>query len=1325
MLSSSTTDNKVVYKATLEQGEESSLRPLRSVSTITLNDGPSTSTQHEAPTKPTAVVDGSSDSGEETTVVAPGSGGNKEACLWQKKREQEKEEEWDEDMQAVASSPDGRYLKFNIEIGRGSFKTVYRGLDTETTVEVAWCELQTHCLSKSERQRFSEEVEMLKGLQHPNIVRFYDSWKSALKGPKCTVLVTELMTSGTLKTYLRRFRQMKLKLLQRWSFQILKGLHFLHSRCPPILHRDLKCDNVFITGPSASVKIGDLGLATLKKASFAKSVIGTPEFMAPEMYEEKYDEAVDVYAFGMCILEMATSEYPYAECRNAAQIYRKVSNGVKPESFFKVKVPELKEIIEGCICTDSNERFTVQELLDHHFFQEQLGVHVDLAEDDDGTKLALKLWLRMDDNKKLHGKYKDNDAIEFLFELSKDVPEEVAQEMVVLGFICEADFKLVAKAIRHRVTVVKRQREKQRCMVEESLTRRSEAVKQEQAEPNSVNEGAEPKVPDVPTLTASKLTNQESPDSTCTQAPPTGSMMSLSKETQVDSGISSIIRKEGETKHTSHSSAISDGHMDSSDITQHVEAKVPSVTEPAKLSSSTQEIPHHQALSHPTTLVAETPPLPVLCFPSSIAVSHNAERPLSESVSGFISPVDSYASDVTSSLSDSYDGQSDRGKKEETKRPPTKQFRRRAKARLRITGLSDVGDRVVECQLQTHNSKMVTFKFDLDGDNPEDIASVMVHRDFILPTEQESFIFRICDIIKRVECMMHPQQPTTAANAERLLHLSASEEPQSLSRTFSSSSLPDYADVDSPSPKSGDFYIDYIDPEATPTVRSLRSQSFHTSTGSAHFLSDSGLPVSQLPPPVQYLLPSPPLSPYTSAQSAHGLPQALSNTSLHTTSSSSPPPHWPSPDEPLFSLANVLSLAMCVAHSFMPSTATSNQGFHAHQQGSPALPVPQGPLSPPASPLLTPKLRPQSHSFSSAPVMSVSSSSASLTNAQAKFHQGVLPCTMDTTQPMLLKKGSALPPHAWTSSTSLPSTPSSDGDLCDSLSSSSITCPSSSVPPNSTVSSLVSQPAMSPKVSPLSETKTVSTVGRFQITPTKEILAICRPNPRPHRQATPLAHSLPPSLESQIKSSTEEQISINTVSHLTGNFLGHHDNLRGCLGGREEERRRSVGLRRVSVWEGPAGSSFSQALSHSVLISSDDSDSDHEDLWEELQELRERHLSEVQNMQTIQKREIEELYGRMGKVPPPGIVSPAAMLNQRRRRLSKTGNHPPFRKTSLQRLDIVPPTGIRTSINNSSSGSLERSGKGVTFAPEHSHMRADGSMPESFCSTPLSSNQHT
>ena len=74
--------------------------------------------------------------------------------------------------------------------------------------------------------------------------------------------------------YLKRFKGVKEKILKSWCRQILKGLLFLHTRTPPIIHRDLKCDNIFINGTTGLVKIGDLGLATLKKSSFAKSVIG-------------------------------------------------------------------------------------------------------------------------------------------------------------------------------------------------------------------------------------------------------------------------------------------------------------------------------------------------------------------------------------------------------------------------------------------------------------------------------------------------------------------------------------------------------------------------------------------------------------------------------------------------------------------------------------------------------------------------------------------------------------------------------------------------------------------------------------------------------------------------------------------------------------------------------------------------------------------------------------------------------------------------------------------------------------------------------------------
>ncbi|XP_054041027.1 serine/threonine-protein kinase WNK1 isoform X9 [Rissa tridactyla] len=430
---------------------------------------------------------------DEATVLPPTSAAGSTSSASREFEERRTQQEDIEELEtkAVGISPDGRFLKFDIEIGRGSFKTVYKGLDTDTTVEVAWCELQDRKLSKSERQRFKEEAGMLKGLQHPNIVRFYDSWESTVKGKKCIVLVTELMTSGTLKTYLKRFKVMKIKVLRSWCRQILKGLQFLHTRTPPIIHRDLKCDNIFITGPTGSVKIGDLGLATLKRASFAKSVIGTPEFMAPEMYEEKYDESVDVYAFGMCMLEMATSEYPYSECQNAAQIYRRVTSGVKPASFDKVAIPEVKEIIEGCIRQNKGERYAIKDLLNHAFFQEETGVRVELAEEDDGEKIAIKLWLRIEDIKKLKGKYKDNEAIEFSFDLERDVPEDVAQEMVESGYVCEGDHKTMAKAIKDRVSLIKRKREQRQLVREEQEKKLQEEGSQkqqlEQQQPSSAS----------------------------------------------------------------------------------------------------------------------------------------------------------------------------------------------------------------------------------------------------------------------------------------------------------------------------------------------------------------------------------------------------------------------------------------------------------------------------------------------------------------------------------------------------------------------------------------------------------------------------------------------------------------------------------------------------------------------------------------------------------------------------------------------------------------------------------------------------------------------
>ncbi|XP_076212855.1 serine/threonine-protein kinase WNK4 isoform X4 [Aptenodytes patagonicus] len=1048
------------------------------------------------------------------------------------RREPEETESEEVETRAVATSPDGRFLKFDIEIGRGSFKTVYKGLDTETTVEVAWCELQTRKLSKTERQRFSEEVEMLKGLQHPNIVRFYDSWKSSVKGQICIVLVTELMTSGTLKTYLKRFKEMKLKVLQRWSRQILKGLHFLHTRSPPIIHRDLKCDNIFITGPTGSVKIGDLGLATLKRASFAKSVIGTPEFMAPEMYEEKYDEAVDVYAFGMCMLEMATSEYPYSECQNAAQIYRKVTSGLKPSSFYKVKVPELKEIIEGCIRMDKNERYTIQDLLEHSFFQEDTGVHVELAEEDDGVKSGLKLWLRMDDTKKLHGKYKDNNAIEFLFELYKDVAEEVAQEMVVLGFVCEADYKLVAKAVRDRVVAIKRKREK---------------LKRAQDVPSPVE-------PEQPPGVLQLLEELKSPLPPSVPAPATPG--------SGDSVFSSTFPPEPEEpeadqhqhfayRHTSYSSATSDCETD------------------GYLSSSgfldSPDLAHRSFLAGDP---ASPPPArPTRCFPTSIAVQLPTER--LPPASGFSSPVDSYASDVASGMSDGCEGLS--ASEWSTKLPPKrasgKLLRRRGRSRLRITNISDKNDRVVECQLQTHNNKMVTFKFDLDGDNPEEIAAVMVHNEFILKSERDGFVHRIRDIIHRVETLLRKDG------------CGAAELPES----------PE-AEHDAGSP------VDLQLQELSHSISSLSS------------LSDLGC-----------------TSPSLSVQSPV-LPSLSSSPSEND-------------------LASPAELPAAPAHELQPTLPGSPAGG----------PMPFPPLAP-APPC------PTGSEAAGSPLPSLSTSMLGSLEGST-----VLPGSPKPSHPLIVSES-----------------------------------PSPGVP--------------KARLSPISEEAKPQILGRFQVTPTKDVAATSlvpgsseSSSEGEQRSAEPAASGspLPAAPDTGDSSSSDSDSVLETAEQDPEAEEALAEEGTVVLAESDQEGPGEEGTESApqavlsQVWL-----SYSRSLSY---LSSDDTESEDEEIWEELQNLRQKHLAEVQLLQSAQKKEIEELYLRMGKQPPLGIVSPAAMLSSRQRRLSK-GSFNPSRRNSLQRLELAqPPAGImrRNSLSGSSTGSQEqRLSKGVTFADDFGRMPA-------------------
>ncbi len=131
----------------------------------------------------------------------------------------------------------------------GAYKRVYLAFDQEEGVEVAWNELRLDHLSAKDAQKVMSEVEILQSLRHENIINLFYMWMDKLPDGRLQIyFITELMTSGTLKSFIRKTKgTVKPKVLKLWCRQILRGLNYLHTRSPPIIHRDLKvcrkCDD--------------------------------------------------------------------------------------------------------------------------------------------------------------------------------------------------------------------------------------------------------------------------------------------------------------------------------------------------------------------------------------------------------------------------------------------------------------------------------------------------------------------------------------------------------------------------------------------------------------------------------------------------------------------------------------------------------------------------------------------------------------------------------------------------------------------------------------------------------------------------------------------------------------------------------------------------------------------------------------------------------------------------------------------------------------------------------------------------------------------------
>jgi len=197
-------------------------------------------------------------------------------------------------------------------------------------------ELDTTSMSQYMIDGFLGEIQLLELLpQHDNIARYLFH---EISGNRIRLFMTQY--HGSLGSYMQNRKEKTFAVSQIWKIclDIIKGIEFLHHH--GIIHRDLKSDNIFVVfnekGEILQCAIGDFDTAKQinSKADAAKTVLGTPAWMAPEVMDAKalgsYSFACDIYSFGMILYEMLAGKMPY-EGTNPMKIPMMVLQGDLPE----------------------------------------------------------------------------------------------------------------------------------------------------------------------------------------------------------------------------------------------------------------------------------------------------------------------------------------------------------------------------------------------------------------------------------------------------------------------------------------------------------------------------------------------------------------------------------------------------------------------------------------------------------------------------------------------------------------------------------------------------------------------------------------------------------------------------------------------------------------------------------------------------------------------------------------------------------------------------------------------------------------------------------
>ena len=272
----------------------------------------------------------------------------------------------------IKDSPSKKYEILS-KLGSGSFGNVYLARNRFTYEKVALKQIKKSSANLLSDGEIKDEIEILKKLDHPDIVRIIESFNTK----NSYILITEYCEGGELFDQVKnQLSETQIAVIFR---QLLSGLAYLHSN--NIVHRDLKLENILIneieksktTGEDLfNIKIIDFGTARIfDKNRKPQSIVGSSYYIAPEVLRQKYNKECDLWSVGVILYMFIVGHAPFDGCDDE-EITNNIQKGVykKNDRRWIKASKEVKDLIQKLLTYKPSQRLTAIQALEHPWFKQ-------------------------------------------------------------------------------------------------------------------------------------------------------------------------------------------------------------------------------------------------------------------------------------------------------------------------------------------------------------------------------------------------------------------------------------------------------------------------------------------------------------------------------------------------------------------------------------------------------------------------------------------------------------------------------------------------------------------------------------------------------------------------------------------------------------------------------------------------------------------------------------------------------------------------------------------------------------------------------------------